>query len=215
MRSDRAVARYELATALFLNASRPDSAAVWYSRVLTEDAETRVAQQAIYALAEVRRSQGRDEEARERYIQLIREYPNSPYAQRARQRLGRAPVEVADSNAVAEAAYAAGYRAWQSSRIDSARSEMARVVRVHPETHVAPRAVLALATISLTETRQVLAESGVSPDLIRGRVNRSSSTTEAPTPASSRVNAEAAETGSPDSDGTVSVPTRPRMNPPG
>jgi len=186
MRSDRAIARYELATALFLNASRPDSAAVWYGRVIQEDAAEPVAQQAIYALAEVRRSQERDEEARERYIQLIRESPNSPYAQRARQRLGRAPVEVADGNAVAEARYAAAYRAWASSRVDSARSEMARVARVHSDTHVAPRAVLALATISLNETRQLLAEVGVPSAAIRGGVEKQVSSPE-PSPESSSV----------------------------
>lgn len=182
MRSDRAVARYELATALFLNASRPDSAAVWYERVIEEDAAEPVAQQAIYALAEVRRSQARDEESRERYIQLIREYPNSAYAQRARQRLGRAPVEVADSNAVAEATYAAAFRAWQSNRIDSARSEMARVARVHSETNAAPRAVLALATISLNQTRQLLAETGVPSPIIRGRMEKQATESEPSTP---------------------------------
>ncbi len=180
MRSDRALARYELATALFLNASHPDSAAVWYERVITDDADKPVAQQAIYALAEVRRSQDRDAEARERYIQLIREYPNSSYAQRARQRLGRAPIEVADSNAVAEATYAAAYRAWQGSRIDSARSEMARVARVYAESHVAPRAVLALATMSLNETRQVLVEAGVSPSTLRSRTQTEPSSTDTP-----------------------------------
>lgn len=161
MRSDRAVAQYELATALFLNASRPDSAATWYRRIIEEDENEATVQQSVYALAEVRRSQGQDEVARQLYVRLIRESPNSPYAQRARQRLGRVPVEVADSNAVAEAMYASAYRAWQSTRLDSARMDMARVARVYPESHVAPRAVLALATLSLDETRRLLKQAGV------------------------------------------------------
>jgi len=153
LRGDRAVARYELATALFLNAERPDSAATWYQKVIDEDAERPVARRALYALAEVRTAQDRPEEAGRLYQTVIDRYPASAFAQRARQRLGLASVETADTTAVAEAAYAAAYQAWQAGLRDSARSAMARVATEHAASGVAPRAVLALASFTVESLR--------------------------------------------------------------
>lgn len=153
MKAERAVARYELATALFLNAERPDSAATWYRRIVEEDADEPVARRALYALAEVHTAEGRPDEARELYRRVIDEAPASVFAQRARQRLGRAPIDVPDTTAMAEADYAVAFRAWQSGRLDSARAAMARVAQQHDSSAVAPRAVLALASIGIDELR--------------------------------------------------------------
>ncbi|WP_143815344.1 tetratricopeptide repeat protein [Longibacter salinarum] len=163
MRADRAVAQYELATALFLNAERPDSAATWYRRIIEEDAQSSVAQRALYALAEVRTAEGRPEDARRLYQQVIEEYPNSVFAQRARQRLGRAEVEVADTTAVAEAAYAKAFRAWQDGERARAQVEMARVAQDHDSSTVAPRAILALASIAIDDLR---GQESVEPDSV-------------------------------------------------
>lgn len=153
LRRDRAVARYELATALFLNAERPDSAATWYRKVIDDDAERPVARRALYALAEVRTAQNRTSEADRLYQTVIDRYPASVFAQRARQRLGLASVETADTTAVAEAAYSAAYQAWQVGLRDSARSAMARVATEHAASGVAPRAVLALASFTVESLR--------------------------------------------------------------
>ena len=148
MAADRAVARYELANALFLAAGQPDSAATWYRRILQEDGDQPVARRALYALAEAYRAQGDTTAAQQAYGRLVEQYPDSPLARRARQRLGRA-VETTDTNrpARADSAYAAAYDRWQSGAGRPALRGLLDVAREYPETRAAPRALLAAAVL--------------------------------------------------------------------
>ena len=154
-RTKRARARYELGNALFLAANRPDSAATWYQTILEESGETDVARQALYALAEVRRAQGRTGEARRLYRRLLDWYPDSRFAERARSRLGESASRTAqvDSTARAKAAYRRAYRDWSAGRLDAALAAMAETARDHPQAPAAPKALLASAMIYLEQRR--------------------------------------------------------------
>jgi tetratricopeptide (TPR) repeat protein len=148
MRDERAVARYELANALFLQAGRPDSAATWYRRILEEDADHPVARRALYALAEAHAADGDTTAARRRYRAIVDRYPNSPHAERARAELGGG-VQVAqvDSTALADSVYRRAYRAWTEGRLGHAMHGMHEVVARFADTPAAPRAALAACTI--------------------------------------------------------------------
>ena len=153
MRADRAVARYELANALFLVAGQPDSAAVWYRRVLEEDSQVPVARRALYALAEVRYAEGDTARAADLYRRLLDEYPASSFAPRARQRLGRAEPVTTDSLSLTKTAYASAFEAWQSGRLDTAREAMVDVVDRFDDRAYEARALLATAMIYLEQLR--------------------------------------------------------------
>ena len=144
MEAERAVARYELANALFLAAGRPDSAATWYRRILQKNADHPVAKRALYALAESYRAQGDTTAAQQTYQRLLDQYPTTQLATRARKRLDQATAEPADNGAaVADTAYAHAYRQWQNGRWRPALDSMLVLAARYPETKAAPRALLA------------------------------------------------------------------------
>jgi tetratricopeptide (TPR) repeat protein len=147
------VARYELANALFLVAGQPDSAAVWYRRVLQEDADVPVARRALYALAEVRYAEGDTARAADLYRRLLDEYPSSSFAPRARQRLGRSEPVTTDSLSLTKTAYATAFEAWQAGRLDTARTAMIGVVDRFDDRTYEARALLATAMIYLEQVR--------------------------------------------------------------
>ena len=152
MRARRALARYEFANALFLAAGRPDSAAVWYQRVISEDAEQPVAQRALYALAEVYQSRGDSAAARDTYQRVIDRYPRSSFAERARQQIAQPSAAVtasADSLAEAEAAYAQAYTAWEAGGDSTALRQFIAVADRHASTPVAAKALWAATTLFL------------------------------------------------------------------
>lgn len=155
-RAKRARAQYEFGNALFLAANRPDSAATWYQRILTERPDAEVAQQALYALAEVRRAQGQTDAARRLYERLVRRYPETRFAERARSRLGRTDRAgaTADTAAVAASAYRHAYQDWTAGRLDTALVGMLSVARSHPATAAAPKGLLAGSMIYLEQIRQ-------------------------------------------------------------
>lgn len=152
MRARRAVARYELANALFLAAGRPDSAAVWYQQVVDEDNEHPVAQRALYALAEVRQAQDDTAAARRIYQRIVERYPGSVFAQRAQEQLGQRTVgatAVADSVARAEAAYERAYATWEADGTNDALQQFIDVAVAYGETPVAAKALWAAVTVFL------------------------------------------------------------------
>ncbi len=149
MRARRAVARYELGNVLFLAMGRPDSAAVWYRKVIEEDSDEPVAQRAFYALAEVQRALRDTLAAEGLYRTILDRYPNSDFAGRARERLGitQAQITASDSLALAEDAYARAYDHWQRHAFQQSLDEMVEVAAHYRETDVAPRALFAAGTI--------------------------------------------------------------------
>ena len=156
MEAERAVARYELANALFLVAGQPDSAATWYRRILQESGDQPVARRALYALAETYRAQGDTTAAQQTFERLVNEYPSTPLAQRARQQLGRqlgASVGEADRSAPADSAYARAYNQWQEGAWRPALHGLLDVARTYPETRAAPRALLAVGILYWQRTQ--------------------------------------------------------------
>ena len=150
MRAQRAMARYELANVLFLAIGRPDSAAVWYRKVIEEDGGEQVAQRAFYALAEVQRALGDSTSAQRLYQQVLEAYPNSDFAERVREHLGLekdAGDALPDSLRQAESAYEAAYEAWKKGQYDAALNDMVRFAGQYHTTEVAPRALLAAGAI--------------------------------------------------------------------
>lgn len=144
MRDERAVARYEFGSALFLSANRPDSAAVWFQRVIEENGDHPIARRALYALAEVRTAQGEMERGQELYRRLLETYPNSEFADRAVQQLQLGTQRQAQSDdAVADSLYDRAYATWQEGALRSALASMGEVVTQYPKTPAAPRAALA------------------------------------------------------------------------
>jgi tetratricopeptide (TPR) repeat protein len=144
MEAERAVARYELANALFLSAGRPDSAATWYRRILQENGDHPVAKRALYALAEAYRAQEDTTAAQQAYRRLVDRYPDTDLAARARRQLGRPDERPADDRTVrADEAYARAYEQWQKNRLDAALPQLLDVAVQYPETDAAPRSLLA------------------------------------------------------------------------
>lgn len=144
MQAERARARYEFGNSLFLAAGRPDSAAVWYRRVLEEDGEHPVARRALYALAEAYWEQGDTTAAQQAYERLIRQYPSSDLTVRARQRLSRGGAQSGEQRSVsADSMYARAYRGWEQGAWRSSLKNLLDVARRYPDTEAAPRALLA------------------------------------------------------------------------
>jgi len=144
MEARRTVSRYKLANSLFLAASRPDSAATWYRRILQESGDHPVAKRALYALAEAYRAQGDSTAARQTYRRLVDRYPGTALAARARQRLDLPERASADNRrAQADSAYARVYRRWQQGERGTLIASFLRVAARYPDTRTAPRALLA------------------------------------------------------------------------
>lgn len=148
VRAERAQLRYELGNVLFLSLAQPDSAAFWYNRVVEDDEEEPVAVRALYALAEVRRSQDRTDEANALYHRVLAADPESALADAARERLGMPPrtIEiVTDTETEASEAYEQAYARWQAEAYREAILGLLTVTVEYPETEAAPRALLAAA----------------------------------------------------------------------
>ena len=149
MRGNRAVARYEMGNVLFLSIGRPDSAAVWYRKVIDEDNDQTVAQRAFYALAEVQSALGDTLAARRIYEQVLQSYPGTDFAVQVRERLGitDAGEGMADSLSLAEGAYALAYAQWEQGAFRDALNHMISIAGLYRTTDVTPRALLAAGSI--------------------------------------------------------------------
>ena len=152
MEEELATARYELGNALFFVAEEPDSARVWYQRVLDETPDHPVSQRALYALAEAHAALDQTADAREFYQRLIDNYPASDFADRAREQLGDVDPEP-QATERAEEAYRAAYADWGAGTAHDAFTQMVDVAQDYPDTEVAPRALFAAATIVLEELK--------------------------------------------------------------
>ncbi len=149
MEKNRAVARYELGKALFRATSRPDSAETWFLLVLSEDNEHPVARKALYGLAQAHRAQDDTTAARKAYRHLIKEYPGTPYAFRAREQLGLERAQPVSGSAAkkADSVYARAYETWQNGAPTTALEMFLSVAETYPETPTVPRALLAAGVV--------------------------------------------------------------------
>lgn len=155
MRSERTWAWYELGNALFLNIEQPDSALVWYERVLVEAADHPVYERAVYARAEALEAAGKPGAARAQYESLIRANPDSPFADRARARLGESVPASPDSTQQAFDAYKEARALMQNDRWPQALDRMAAVAHTYrTDAVVAPQALWAMGQTYLAWQRR-------------------------------------------------------------
>ena len=144
MLTDRANARYELGNVLFLALNMPDSAITWYQKVIDEDTEEDVALRALYATAEAKSALGKSDEANRIYDQIVNEFPESEFENRAREKLGMTVNEVVrDSMLLAQASYAQAYDVWQAGDLEGAGESMLLTAYEYHTTDVAAQALLA------------------------------------------------------------------------
>jgi tetratricopeptide (TPR) repeat protein len=163
LRVERAAARYNLGNALLLSVNRPDSAAVWFRRVIEAGTDSAVVRRARYALAEAERAAGRAEKARRYYRLVAREQRGTELAQRAMQHLdgeeGSEDAERARATAAtvraAEDAYARAHRSWKGGGNEKEAFErFLRVAATYPEARSAPRALWAAARLAAVWSRR-------------------------------------------------------------
>lgn len=160
MEARRAVARYELANALFRAAGRPDSAETWFRQILRENEDHSVARQALYGLAQAHRAQGDSTAAEGAYRRLMEAYPNTPYAKRAREQLGlESRTTTAPETSAADSAYARAFNRWQAGAARAALDQFFAVARGYPATDAAPRALLAAGVVYRRQVARDTSES--------------------------------------------------------
>ncbi|HYE58450.1 MAG TPA: tetratricopeptide repeat protein, partial [Rhodothermales bacterium] len=150
LRMRRADARYRLGNVYFLALDEPDSAAVYFRRVLVEDSASAVASRALFALAETQAALGDSAAARALYEQALARYPHGDFAARLRERLGLPASTGADSLAMAQAAYAAARAAWDQRAPDA----FARLIDLAGEFRGTPVAAQALLGAALAFQEQ-------------------------------------------------------------
>lgn len=155
MRDERTWAWYELGNALFLNIAQPDSALVWYERVLVEAANHPVYERAVYARAEALEAAGQPNAADGQYESLIRANPDSPFADRARARLGR-PVSIApDSTQQAFEAYREARSLVEQEQWRAGLDRLTEVARTYrTDAIVAPQVLWAMGQVYLSWHRR-------------------------------------------------------------
>ncbi len=149
VRSERASARYRVGTSLFLGLERPDSAAVWFRRIIDEDDTSSVAPRAFYALSQVQSALGDTVAARALTDELVARYPDTDLAQR----LGAPRKTAPDSSAIFASRYAdlrtrfATPSSLDSSAADAAwRAYLSLSIDAGADA-VAPQALFAAATL--------------------------------------------------------------------
>ncbi len=154
MITDRAFARYEMGNVLFLQLGMPDSAAVWYRRVIDEDEGQQIVPRAYYALAQVKQAIDDQQQADRLYELILARFPQSSLAARVRARESNLSVSAADDSLKrAYNAYDEASRLWDRGAYDAALDSMVAVAARHPGTPVAPQALLAAGTLYLEWTQ--------------------------------------------------------------
>lgn len=155
MRDERTWAWYELGNALFLNIAQPDSALAWYERVLVEAANHPVYERAVYARAEALEAAGQPNAADGQYESLIRANPDSPFAEQARARLGRAASTSPDSTQQAFEAYKEARLLIQQEQWGAGLERLTEVAHTYrTDAVVAPRALWSMGQAYLSWHRR-------------------------------------------------------------
>ena len=155
MRDERTWAWYELGNALFLNLSRPDSAIVWYERILEEAPEHPVRDRTRYAMAEALDAHGDVEAAADIYHALIEEDSTSVFALQARNRLGQSVEQAGVSEEDVHQQFAVARELGQQAEWEEALDQLARIARSHgSDEAIAPRTFWAMGQFYLSFYQQ-------------------------------------------------------------
>jgi TolA-binding protein len=143
VRARLAGAMDDLAGVLYANMELSDSARYWYSRLVREYPDSRVAPRAFYVLARIERSDSTIDRSvpDSLYRCIIARYPESPFADEARRLLGLPPlVRAAD---LAEETYARGVGLMQAGKSKAAIDTFTVLVKRYPTSPSAVRAMYA------------------------------------------------------------------------
>ncbi len=144
MLTERANSRYELGNVLFLALNKPDSALTWYQKVIEEDGEEEVALRALYATAEASEATGDTETAANIFRQIVSDFSDSEFDNRAREKLGLELNKVVrDSMLLAQASYSEAYNVWQQGDLKTAGENMLLTAYEYHTTDVAAQALFA------------------------------------------------------------------------
>jgi len=134
----------ELAGLFYATIGLPDSAEYWYTQVLQEYPSGRFVPRALYTLAQIyssRDSVGSKPIVDSLYREIIRRFPNSPFASEARGFLGLPPeVPVVDE---AEQAYDRAEGLLVKGDSAGAAEEFKKVARKYPHSPIASHALFA------------------------------------------------------------------------
>jgi tetratricopeptide (TPR) repeat protein len=150
MRDERTWAWYELGNALFLNINQPDSALTWYDRVLVEAPNHPVYERAVYARAEALEAAGRPGAAQAQYESLIRAHPESPFAERARVRIGQAAEPAPDSTQQTLQAYEAARHLADAGEWPEALRQLTDLAQTYrTDAVIGPRALWSMSRVYL------------------------------------------------------------------
>ncbi len=219
VQSRRASARYRVGTSLFLGLERPDSAAVWFRRIIDEDDTSSVAPRAFYALAQVQSALGDSAAARALTRELVARYPDTELAQR----LGAPREVVPDSSLLLAGRYGdlrarfADERPLDSMRADTAwRAYLSLAIDAQSDP-VAPQALFAAATLwnaLLDSAMQVAVDPLPSADslyLALGLIEPPDTTSSAE-PLAPAANSQASDTSSPRAT-SMEMPQREQPSP--
>ncbi|MCH8123185.1 MAG: tetratricopeptide repeat protein [Bacteroidetes bacterium] len=144
MYTKRSISWLDLGNALFLALNMPDSAAVWYRRVIDDNPDEGVVQRSYYALAEVQKTLGDSLSASRLYDQILDQYPDSEFSDRIRTQRGIQIREaIVDSSALALELYELVFDEWQSGHADDLINQTVLIAVSYPGTDASAQALLA------------------------------------------------------------------------
>lgn len=141
VRLQRAESRYALANVFFLNLNLPDSAVVWYRKVITEDQDSPLAARAHYALAEVQSALGDSSTARGLWQTALGLEPDPELYLQLLERLGMEDQSArVDSVQLAQEAFLEARSHLDNAPL-TALTALVEVVASFPQSPIAPQAL--------------------------------------------------------------------------
>jgi len=134
-----------LAEMYLLELNEPDSALSAYRSVIEHFPEANYAPHSAYAISWIwDKVKGDSLQAEKAYERILRDYPQTPYAQKAREWLGLPPVEDKDP---AEELFMRGESHLLQGDVDSALTYYGRTANDYPQSRFAPKAIYAMGWI--------------------------------------------------------------------
>ncbi len=145
----------DIAGLFYATMALPDSARFWYHRLLREYPDSRGAPRALYVLARIEGedSTGTTLFADSLYREIIRRFPESPFAEESRRLLGLPPtVQAPDSLALS---YSHATALLQAGKNTAAIDSFKAIVRRSPTSPLAPQALYAIGWVYEFHTSQL------------------------------------------------------------
>jgi len=133
--------KFELGGLFYLELQQPDSALVWLNDVVRNYSKNQFAPRALYTIAEIYRTvQFRTEKELEAiYQEIIRDYPESPYANEARKNIG-IPIIIAEKD-TALTLFESAEILSESPNLDASIRAFKSIAEKYPSSPIAPKAL--------------------------------------------------------------------------